>query len=260
MLLAAEGLSLDVAPLWVFFLVASRLLALFYLLPGIGTEQVPEQFRYYVVILIAAVCSMSLPRQQMPEELHVILLLLASEFTVGIILSLFPAMILGALSVCGQIVAGVIGLGQANMIDRSLGESVSVIAKFNLMLGTIVFLGMEGHHVILKAATFQVGTTILGDNFSIPQGLELLSQCFSSSFELAIVLSAPILIGTLISQFLLGLMTKFVPQVNIFIISLPLSIFMGFYIISFSLNPFLSNIEREFGSLEEISKAVFIKE
>jgi flagellar biosynthetic protein FliR len=258
MMLTANTLALDTDPLWIFFLVASRLLALFYLMPGIGTDQVPEQFRYYTVVLIAAICAMSLPAQPMPEELHLVLLFLGSEFTVGVLLSLFPSIILGSLSVSGQIIAGVIGLGQANMIDRSLGESVSVLAKFNILLGTLIFLGMNGHHVLLKACTFHVGQIVLGGNFSLERGVELLSQCFSSSFELSIVLSAPILIATLISQFLLGLMTKFVPQMNIFIISLPLSILMGFYMIGFTLDPLIGNIEKEFSTLEELSGAIFL--
>jgi flagellar biosynthesis protein FliR len=259
MLLSANGLSLDLDPLWVFFLVASRLLALFILLPGIGTDQVPETFRYYIVIIIAAISAMSLPSQPMPEHLHQIVLLLASEFVIGVVLSLFPAMILGGLSVAGQVVAGVIGLGQANMIDRSLGESVSILAKYNLMFGTLVFLGINGHHVVIKAATTNVGTSILGQGFSIDRSLTLLSDCFSSSFELAIVISAPILIATLITQFLLGLITKFVPQINVFIISLPLSIFMGFYIIYFTMDPFVDHIENHFVGLEEMSGAVFLK-
>lgn len=259
MLLAANGLSLNIDPMWVFFLVACRLLALFYLLPGIGTDQVPDQFRYYLVIIIAAIAAMSLPSQRIPEHLHEILLVLASEFSLGVILSLFPSMILGGLSVSGQIIAGVIGLGQANMIDRSLGESVSILAKFNLMVGTIVFLSMNGHHVMIKAATLNVGQVILGSGFSMENSIGLLSECFSSSFELAIVVSAPILIATLISQFLLGLITKFVPQVNVFIISLPLSILMGFYIINFTMDPFIENIEARFLQLEELSSAVFLK-
>jgi flagellar biosynthesis protein FliR len=45
---------------------------------------------------------------------------------------------------------------------------------------------------------------------------------------------------------------------NIFIISLPLSILMGFYIIGFTLEPLVGNIEREFATLEEMSGAIFL--
>ncbi len=259
MLLSSGDLSIDLGPMWVFFLVAARLIALFHLLPGIGTDQVPEQFRYYLLILISAVCAYSLPAQKMPEELHEIVLSLASEFTLGIILSLFPSMIIGGMTMAGQIIAGVIGLGQANLIDRSLGESVSVLAKFNSFLGTLIFLGINGHHVILKAATTNIGQLVLGRGFSLERSVNLLTVCFTSSFELAIVLTAPILIATLISQFLLGLITKFVPQVNIFIISLPLSIFMGFYIISFTMEPLTENVVDRFSVLEEYTGAVFLK-
>lgn len=259
MLLSANNLSLDLDPLWVFFLVASRMLALFYLLPGIGTDQVPEQFRYYLVVMISAVCAFSLPGQKMPEEVSVVLLVLASEFCIGIVISLIPFMMLSGLSVAGQVVSGAIGLGQANMIDRSLGENVSVLSKFNLMVGTLIFMGINGHHIVLRAATQHVGELLLGQTLSLDRCVSILSDCFSQSFELAVIVSAPILIATLISQFLLGLITKFVPQVNIFIISLPLSILMGFYIISFTMEPFEDRVVERFTSLEEMVGAVFLK-
>lgn len=258
MVLSANGFVLELNSLWVFFLVACRLLALFYLLPGIGTDMVPEQFRYFFVVLISFILALFLPAQKMPEQLHQILLVMASEFTIGVVISLFPTIVLGGLSVSGQIVSGVIGLGQANMIDRSLGESVSVIAKFNSLLGTLIFLSINGHHVLLKAISHRLGEVVFAGDFNFTRVIELLSESFSASFELAIVISAPILIATLISQFILGLITKFVPQVNIFIISLPLSIMMGFYIIDHTMDPFRDRTKEQFEKLEEYTGAVFL--
>lgn len=258
MVFSANGLTLELDSLWVFFLAACRLLALFYLLPGIGTDMVPEQFRYYLVVLIAFVIAATVPGQKMPNQLHQILLVMSSEFTIGVVISLFPAIILGGLSVSGQVVAGVIGLGQANMIDRSLGENVSVIAKFNGLVGTLIFLSINGHHILLRAVSNRLGEVLFSQGFSLARVITLLADCFSSSFQLAVVVSAPILIATLISQFILGLITKFVPQMNIFIISLPLSILMGFYIINFTMDPFADRTREQFDKLEEYTGAVFL--
>lgn len=192
----------------------------------------------------------------MPEEFHLILAAIIGEFAFGAIMSLLPSLILGGLLVSGQVVAGVIGLGQANMIDRSLGESVSVIAKINVYVGTIIFLLINGHHVVIKAASSNLGFIQHLTNENLGKSVQILVTCFSESFELAIVISSPILIATLVSQFLLGLITKFVPQVNIFIISLPLSVLMGFYILSFTMEPLSGKIIGEFTKLEELTGAL----
>ncbi len=255
-LLSVNSFELDIGLLWTFFLILTRLVTLLFILPGIGTEQVPVQFRFYLALSISVITSVSIPQIPMPESMHAITLAIIAEFIFGLALSLLPALVLGGLAVSGQVVAGVIGLAQANMIDKSLGESVSVLARFNMMLGTLLFLAIDGHHVLLKAATLELGNPKPGIFTSFDTTIETLTLAFSSSFELAIIIAAPILIATLISQFLLGLITKFVPQVNIFIISLPLSIFMGFYIMSFTTEPFNNLLIEEFKLLEEYAAII----
>ncbi len=251
-----SSLSLDIAPLWTFILVAARLLSLLLLMPALGTDQIPENLRYFNGILLAFVISFSIPKVPMPEEFHLILAGIVGEFAFGAILSLLPSLILGGLLVSGQIIAGVIGLGQANMIDRSLGESVSVLARINISVGTIIFLLINGHHVVFKAASAHVGFIQHLTQNNLDKAVEILTMCFTQSFELAIAVSSPILIATLASQFLLGLITKFVPSINVFIISLPLSVIMGFYILSFTIEPFSQKVIEQFSELEEMTGAL----
>lgn len=251
-----SSINLDIAPLWTFILIAARLLALLFLLPGLGTDQVPESLRYFIGILIAFTISVSIPKVPMPEEFHLILANILGEFAFGAILSLLPTFVLGGLLVSGQIVSGVIGLGQANMIDRSLGESISVLSKINLYVGTIIFLMINGHHVLLKASSEHIGFIQTLTQDDLGRAVDILSTCFSQSFELSIAISSPILIATLVSQFLLGLITKFVPQLNVFIMSLPLSVLMGFYILNFTMEPLALKIKQEFAQLEEFAGAL----
>lgn len=251
-----SSLSLEIAPLWTFILIAARLLSLLFLLPGIGTDQVPENLRYFAGILIAFTISISVPKVPMPEEFHLILAGIVGEFAFGAILSLLPTLVLSGLLVSGQIISGAIGLGQANMIDRSLGESISVVSKINLQVGTIIFLLINGHHVLLKAASEHIGFIQTLTQDDLGRAVEILTTCFSQSFELAIAVSSPVLIATLVSQFLLGLITKFVPQINVFIISLPLSVLMGLYILSFTMEPFSLKIKAELSQIEEFTGAL----
>ncbi len=248
--------KLDIAALWTFILIADRLLAILFLLPALGTDQVPETLRYQTGVLIAFVASISVPRVPMPEELHNIVAMLAGEFALGAVISLLPTLALGGLSVSGQIISGVIGLSQASMIDRTLGEAVSIISKINLQIGTLIFLFLNGHHVVLKSITLNLGFVNNLTQDSVSKSVEILSESFTSSFELAIIISSPILIASLISQFILGLITKFVPQMNVFIVSLPLSVLMGLYMMEFTLEPFCNRVEKEFTQLEEKTGAL----
>ena len=194
-----SSLSLEIAPLWTFILVAARLLALLFLMPALGTDQIPENLRYFNGILLAFVISITIPKVPMPEEFHLIFAGIFGEFVFGAILSLLPTLILGGLLVSGQIVSGVMGLGQANMIDRSLGESISILSRINVSIGIIIFLLINGHHVLFKAASAHVGFIQHLTQDDLGKAIEILTVCFSQSFELAIAISSPILIATLAS-------------------------------------------------------------
>jgi flagellar biosynthesis protein FliR len=133
---------------------------------------------------------------------------------------------------------------------------VSFISRTNLVVGTIVFLFLDGHHVIILAAIGHLGEFGLGV-FRINASLgPFLLQQVIQSFELAVNIAAPILATTLVTQFVLGLITKFIPQVNIFIISLPLTILIGFYIIIYTLPGIAEHLVHQFSQLEELTGQV----
>lgn len=245
--------SLDTQPLWTWFLLMTRFGGVFQSLPGVGTETVPAKVRGSIAIGVPIALVFSGVRADMPEEFVMGGLMILSEFIFGYLLGSLPGLITAGLAVAGQVAAGSIGLGQANLIDPSLGGNVSVLSKILAQFGTLVFLAIDGHHVIIKAASFPVSNLAIGMFYPHEQVVELLTAQFAEVFSLALTVSAPILITVLLTQFLLGLLTRFIPQVNIFIISLPLTVLLGIFIIGFSF-PVLNDIVLdEFLGLEELA-------
>ncbi len=195
-----------------------------------------------------------------PEPKHMVDggLMLASEFTLGYLLATIPALIVSSLAITGQVVSGTIGLGFANLIDPSIGQSLAILARIESLVATLVFLLVDGHHVIIRAVTGYGGDLPIGTFYpGVDTGMFFLER-FSAVFEVAIVCSAPILVSILVTQFVLGLITKSVPQVNIFIISLPLTIGMGLYITAYTFPGMVENILVEFNQMEEFVGQLFL--
>lgn len=248
---------IDISPLWTFFLLASRFGGVFLVLPGIGSNRVSPQFRFAATAMCSIVILISGAKAPQPAHTAEMVLMLGSEFVLGYALGMIPAMVLGGLAVAGQVISGAIGLGQANMIDRSLGGNVAVLAQVKMLVATTVFLLIDGHHVILRAASGTPGEIGLGIFRPNMETAQVIGERLIAAFDLAVIVSGPVLITTLVTQFVLGLITKFVPQVNIFIISLPLSLMVGLYIMEFSFPGLVNHTVKEYAQIQEVIGQIF---
>ncbi len=249
-------IPLDFTGFWTWFLLFTRFTALLYSLPGIGTEEVPMPVRVTLAIVISSVLTISGAMATLPIHLAEAGLMILTEFALGYLLGAIPLYIVGSLAVAGQVTAASIGLGQASMIDPSLGEHVSVLGRLQALMAVAIFLIVDGHHVVISAASDF--TTHFGIGFFRPDAntAQLLVERFSHSFELAVVVSGPILVTILVTQFVLGLLTKFVPQVNVFIVSLPLTIGVGLFIAAYTLPSLGRQLIKEFSYTEEYEAAL----
>lgn len=242
--------QIDFTFFWTWFLIFTRFTGVFYAIPGIGTDQVPEYFRYLpsVIISLAAVLGgMSVPY---PETIAEGSYMMFSEFALGWLFGIIPSLTLSGLAVAGQLAAGTVGLAQANMIDMSLGEAVSVISRLKAQIGTLLFLAVDGHHAVIRAASGLLSDIGIGKFQPSFESFHILFGRFENSFHLAIIVSAPIIVSSLLTQFALGLITRFVPQLNVMVVTMPLMLLAGLFIIGLTCMAMTSHIYQDLTFVE----------
>lgn len=252
-----SSINLDLNIFWTWFLIFTRLTGLFQSLPGIGGEAVPAQFRIFPTIMIAVACALTGVHAHEPATLAEGGLMIITEFLLGYVLGLVVDIILAAPLVAGQVSSGAIGLGQANMIDPSLGVSVSILSRIQNVIASMIFLLINGHHLAIKFACGVAGDIGLGMFRPDMSTAMILVQRFTEAFELAVLIAAPVLVTLLVTQFVLGLLTKFVPQVNVFIISMPLTIGLGLFIVVYCFDGLTRFSLAQFNKLPETYGAIF---
>ena len=226
---------LDFIPFWTWALILTRFAGVFIALPGIGTEQIPSSFKYWAALALSLALASTGIRAKEPAHFMELALMLSSEFMFGYVIGAIPSFIVAGAAVAGQAVAGTIGLAQANMIDVSLGGSVAVLSRIKALFTTAVFLAIDGHHAVIRAATMTSDTISLGVFRPDALVAEVLLNQLVMSFQMALAIAAPVLITSLITQFVLGLISKFVPQLNIFLITMPLLLLVGLYVVEHTL-------------------------
>jgi len=249
--------TIDWSGVWTFFLALVRISGLLTTLPGIGTDQVPVTYRLSISVVFALAVAMSGYHAPIIEGLIMGAFVILMEYMLGYIMGMIPQFIIAALSVAGQAAASTMGIAQASLIDPSIGVSVSVLAKLQSLIATVLFLLVDGHHLIFRAATGVSHNLALGEFVFTDSVTTFMIEKFSSTFEFGILVTSPILVAILVTQFLLGLVTRFVPQINVFIISLPLTIGIGLYITAFTLSELSEHLTQQYLSFEEDAVSIF---
>jgi len=164
------------------------------------------------------------------------------EVMVGGIMGLTLQIVVAALVVAGQAIAGSMGLSMANMIDPNLGN-VPSLSQFFLIIGTLLFLSLGGHPIMNSVlySSFDL-IPIAKGGFSIEMILALLiwsSQIFSG----AVVIAFPILIGLLLVNSLLGLVSRAAPSLNVFAIGFPALIPLGLGMLLLTMTIWFEQVE-----------------
>lgn len=241
----------DLLIFWSWFLLFTRTGAMLLSLPGIGTDEIPHSARGALAVVLSSVLAFSGVSAEAPTTVAEGGLMIITEFILGYLIGALPAFVLAGLSVAGQINSTAIGLGQANLIDPTLGEHVSALSRLQLLIGTVLFLLFDGHHLMIRAvASPGVGLGMFRPGVDTA---DLLVDRFVATFQFAVTLTGPILVTILITNCVLGIITKFVPQMNIFIISLPLTIGIGLFLFQVTLPDLIQLVGAEFSQLDRLA-------
>jgi flagellar biosynthetic protein FliR len=161
------------------------------------------------------------------------------EVLVGLSIGMGATMILSGIQMAGQIADTQMGLGLANVIDPMTNTQVTVMGQFYYMVGILVFLSVNGHHMLIKALVDSFSVVHLGQaHFTATLGTKMMGL-FSQMFFVAFRVGAPIIGALFITNMALGVVARTVPQMNVFIVGMPLNLGVGLLIAATSMSFFV---------------------
>ncbi len=220
-----------------YLLIFARISAVFMMAPGLSDTHIPMRYRLLFSLALAIAFKDILPIPITSEKIDGVLLvaLLVQETIIGSIIGFIARLLLSILDVLGNILSLQTGLGNAMVFNPSMGGQTPVLDNFVILSGLMLFFAMDLHYLVIRSVIqsyhfFPIHTDhpLLGHFLS---SLEKLPLFFSKSFTIACQLSLPFLILGVVFQFMLGLLNRVVPNIQIFFISLPLQILLGFVLI-----------------------------
>jgi flagellar biosynthetic protein FliR len=151
---------------------------------------------------------------------------------------------MAGIQMAGQVSGFQMGLAIANIMDPATSMQTPILAQaFNLM-AMLIFLAIDAHHWFFRAMV---------DSFAIIPPFQFvlsasfvgyLMQTAGTMFVIALKIGAPVIVVLILTSVSFGLMARTVPQMNIFIVAMPLKIIVGLLFVVFSL-PYLQPYLRE---------------
>jgi flagellar biosynthetic protein FliR len=165
-----------------------------------------------------------------------------NEVTVGALMGVTLQIVTAAIVLSGHAVSSSMGLGMANMVDPNLGN-VPTLSQFLLIIGLLVFLALGGHLVLISVlvqsfTSIPIGTGLLGTN-AITGFLTWSSQVFIG----AVVMVLPIMLGLLMINGCLGVISRASPSLNVFAVGFPALIPIGFGMVLLSMVLIIGKME-----------------
>jgi len=163
----------------------------------------------------------------LPVNIGDMSLMLGSELLLGFVIGLIPFLFVAAVQTGGQLASTTMGLGAGALVDPTMGTTTSDISRITGDLVTILFMMVGGHYVIMYTLAGGEGYLPLGMLFVNDLNFDLLVNVSARVFELGVILAGPVIAAVMLSQVVLGILSRAVPTINLFIVSFPLTIGIG---------------------------------
>lgn len=214
-----------------FLLVLARVSAMIYLFPIFGSNQIPAYMKAGFSAAVTLLLVFAMPTH-LGEVLPFgsFMVQVAVQAFVGIVIGYCAFIVFHAILLAGQIIDIEMGFALANVIDPVNNIQQSLIGQFQHLLALMFFLAIDGHHklILLLSKTFE--TIPLGQPFYFTNKVGvLLIDMFGSIFALALQLAFPIIGAMFLTDLVLGLLSRLVPQMNVFVVGFPIKLALGMW-------------------------------
>jgi len=227
-----EALPL-VADIELFGLILARMTVILMLFPIFGYSVLPTQYRlglsFFLSLLLFPLLKPDFIEPRISNYFQFFWLIFR-EVAIGAAVGFFTRFLFAAISFAGEFVDMQMGFSMVQMPDPiNEGEMATVTGYFYILIFGIAFLMLNGHYFLLLAmqkcfTVMPPGQAVLDSGVAISMALKVLQNLM----EIAIRLSAPIIIVMMVTTFSLGIIAKTMPQMNVFVVGMPLKIGVGF--------------------------------
>ena len=219
----------------VFFLLLTRVSGIFIVAPFFGSINIPQYIRIGTALAMSVVLFPvvdQLAVVQAPATILGYALAVLAELFVGWLIGFVAYISFSAIHMAGKIMDMQVGFSIVNVMDPTSGQQIPLIGSFLYNLGLIIFLVTNGHHMIIAALFESFRAVPMLGMTANPDITMLIANFTAGIFSTGMKIAMPVTFAILLTNVALGVLARTMPQLNIFVVGIPMQIVVGLFVLS----------------------------
>lgn len=220
--------------------------------PILNSRSIPWTVKTTLVTVLGLVLAPVVRLPQLPDHPSLIVAGIISEFLIGLVLGLAVRLLFSGFEVAGELVGSQMGFSIVQLLDPATHHQTPLIGQFQILMASLTFLSLNAHLVIVRAIGMSYD---LVPPFGASLSDELAVDVIRLSQDMLVValkLAAPVFCTILIVNASMAMLGRAVTQMNVFILSFPLTIGAGLFVMGLALPYSLHLFESEFLKLTDV--------
>jgi flagellar biosynthetic protein FliR len=208
-------------------LLSARIAAATMLTPVFGPTQIPAPVRVFIALALAAFLMLAVPTSVAPLHDSVGLAVATlGELLLGASLAFGFLVAYAATQIAGRVLDVQLGYGAASVLNPTTQVPAPLIGSVLGMAAVAVFLGLDGHHVLIRALALSVQHYPPG-TLALDMDLSEHLKFSGGMFVFGLALAAPVMLSLLLADIALAVLARSMPQLNVFVLSFSVKIMLG---------------------------------
>lgn len=238
--------ALTVSTVVAFLLVLFRISGMLMTAPLLNIRSIPPQVKIGMAFTLSVLLfPFHTQHLVVPTDLIQFALLAAQEVIIGLLLGFAANLVFVGIQMAGEFISYQMGMSMSSMLDPMSGSQIPTLGQVYFYFALLIFLALNAHHVLILGVNHSFEAMPLG-SFISQYGVmaERFIMLTAGMFTVALLVSIPVMGVMLVTEIALGFMAKVMPQMNIFMVGLPLKVGVGLLALMVSL-PFVSDLLEE---------------
>ncbi|MBN4081337.1 flagellar biosynthetic protein FliR [Caldithrix abyssi] len=223
-----------------YMLVFARLAAMVTTLPIFSYPMITGRIRILLAFSLTLIIGplVGAGGFSVPENIWLLGGGIIKEIIIGMIIGYGARLIFEGIAIAGSVIGLQMGIAMANVMDPTSRQQTPIISQFWMLVMILFFLAADGHHFFIEILFHNFNMVPLGNGHLSASVGDSILRGAAMTFEIGIRFAAPAMAFLLLVDTAIGFIARVMPQLNVFFVSLPLKIGMGFLVLMVSLNIF----------------------
>lgn len=214
-------LGFGISQIVTFLLVLARVGGIFTTAPVFGNVHLSPMVRVSMALSLAFVFFPMARFDATHLELLTFVVVIVKEAVVGLAMGFLAMLMFAAIEMAGAFVDLQVGFGFAQVVDPMTREHSAVLGQLQNLAATLLFLALNGHHLMIRGLAESFSIIPLGGMALQPEAAASIMQIFATMFLAALKIGAPVVGAIFLTDVSLGILARTVPQLNVFVVGLP---------------------------------------